>query len=229
MIRQEHDYETSSGPVAYGEIVATTRDKTSGLFVGPGVVEATPIYVVRLVGSFICDYCSTPPNARVPHGSEILFTHAPSATGGGAFSIGNGPTDLASLGTVYRLPQPTEMPPSGQTTSGNRTVRVVPDSSVAGGQSVAVTVTGFGLGDRVWLSECASAADANALGCGQQLLSHSFIVRGDGRAGPGSIAVIDPAPFAPGPDATRLRPCSGCVVMATIGDDGFAYAPVTVR
>jgi hypothetical protein len=105
VMQRVHDYERADGPVAYGEIVETTLDKTDVLFGSQHKFDTSPVYAVRLVGTFTCNTCSTPPHAVAPHGSEIVFTY--SRVAGvplGMFQIGNGPTDLSQFGRVYRLP-----------------------------------------------------------------------------------------------------------------------------
>jgi hypothetical protein len=91
------------GPVSYAEVVATTRDKLYGLFGGPQKLDTSPIYLVRMVGKFVCNECSFPFGGSAPHGNEIMFIYS-RGTGQGAFQIGGGPTDVSQFGTVYRLP-----------------------------------------------------------------------------------------------------------------------------
>jgi hypothetical protein len=109
VMQQVHGYELADGPLAYGEIVATTRDKTYALFGGRIPIDTRPIYLVRLVGTFTCDECSTPSRkAPTPHGTEILFIFSHAQTDPtnplGGFSIGDRRTDLSHFGRVYRLP-----------------------------------------------------------------------------------------------------------------------------
>ena len=109
VMQQVHGYETADGPLTYGEIVATTRNKTYAVFGGRIPIDTRPIYLVRLVGTFTCDGCSTPSNKTpAPHGTEILFIFSPVPTDPthplGGFSIGDQQTDLSQFGTVYRLP-----------------------------------------------------------------------------------------------------------------------------
>ena len=97
------------GPVSYAEVVATTRDKVYGLFGGPQKLDTSPIYVVRMVGTFVCNECSRPPGVSAPRGNEILFIYSRGTGHGaaqieGAFQIGRGPTDISRFGKVYRLP-----------------------------------------------------------------------------------------------------------------------------
>jgi hypothetical protein len=96
----------SDGRVDYGEIVATTRDKTYALFGGRTPVDTRPIYFVRLVGTFTCNGCSVPPGAVAPHGNEILFTVTVPQTQppNDVFEVGSRAVDLSTFGTVYRLP-----------------------------------------------------------------------------------------------------------------------------
>ncbi|MDQ1461341.1 MAG: Sortilin, neurotensin receptor 3 [Actinomycetota bacterium] len=97
------------GPVAYAEIVVTTRDKVAAIF---GTSPQSPtgvVEVMRVVGDFVCTECSTPPHVATPRGHEILLliprdsVHFPQG-GGSGFSIGERVTDLSGFGTVYRMP-----------------------------------------------------------------------------------------------------------------------------
>ncbi len=101
---QNFEYD---GPVSYAEVVATTRDKLYGLFGGPQKLNTSPVYLVRMVGRFVCNECSRPPGASVQRGNQILLIVPRGASlglsGVGAFGIGDGSTDLSQFGTVYRL------------------------------------------------------------------------------------------------------------------------------
>lgn len=69
------------------------------------------------------------------------------------------------------------------------TVTITPPSHLKDGQTVEVSVTGFGVGGKVWLSGCASASAVTDLGCGAQLAAQSFLVTDDTRAGSASLVV----------------------------------------
>lgn len=116
-------------------------------------------------------------------------------------------------------------------TTANPQVEVMPNSGLVDGQKIRVKVTGFGIGGKVWLSECAAAADANNLGCGPQLAQQTLLVTDNRRSGSVSFVVRNRA--ATGSHESRdLRPCaSGCVLVATAGQlagyldlKNFAYA-----
>lgn len=88
-------------------------------------------------------------------------------------------------------------------------------------------VTGLGVGGKVFLSECASAAVASDLGCGAQLAAQSFLVTDDSRAGHATFIVSASASADPlGTGA--LRPCADrCVIVATLGNGyPFVVAPI---
>ena len=104
---------------------------------------------------------------------------------------------------------------------------VSPASHLTDGQTVEVRVTGFGVGGKVWISECASAADASSLGCGRDLAGQLFLATDDSRAGSSTFMVSAKAPIKY-PSAT-VEPCANrCVIVATLGD-GFPYvvAPIS--
>jgi hypothetical protein len=92
---------------------------------------------------------------------------------------------------------------------------------------VQVHVTGFGVGGKVFLSECAAASDANEAGCGQQLAAQPFILTDQSRNGSGRFGVVASA-SAKSYDMSQLLPCTTkCVLVATSGIAGdFAYAPL---
>ena len=107
------------------------------------------------------------------------------------------------------------------------TVTVSPPARLKDGQVVKVSVTGFGVGGKVWLSECASADVATDLGCGVELAAQPFLVTDDSRAGSGELVVRGRASatsLAAGPS----MPCADrCVIVATLGS-GYPYvvAPI---
>jgi hypothetical protein len=54
------------------------------------------------------------------------------------------------------------------------TVTVSPSNNLHNGEKVSVTVSGFDIGAKFFLSECADARDVNSGGCGQQLAAQPF-------------------------------------------------------
>ena len=105
-------------------------------------------------------------------------------------------------------------------------VIVTPSTDLTNGETVEVSVTGFGVGGKFWISECASAADASTAGCGT-----AFSTFGMTRAtGSGSQELTVSSTARSGPTTTSsTTPCSGqCVVVATAGIGyGYASAPIT--
>ena len=108
-------------------------------------------------------------------------------------------------------------------------VTITPSSELHDGQAVRVQVTGFGVGGKVWLSECASAAVVTELGCGAELAAQTLLVTDDSRAGGASFVVRSRASngVLPGPDVA----CADqCVIVATQGPGfGHAIAPIAFR
>jgi hypothetical protein len=120
-------------------------------------------------------------------------------------------------------------------TSVKPKVAVVPNAGLVDGQRVRVRVTGFGIGAKVWLSECATASDASDLGCGLQLPQQTLLVTGNDRSGSATFVVRNHAAVK-GYDTADPRACtSACVVVATQGDEpvthdlGHAFAPIAFR
>jgi hypothetical protein len=96
-------------------------------------------------------------------------------------------------------------------------VTVTPSDELRNGQRVTVRVTGFAVGGKVFLSECATSAAANALGCGSQLAAQWFLVTGNNRAGSGTFTVSGRASAGPGSSAGTRRCAYRCVIVATLG------------
>ena len=110
----------------------------------------------------------------------------------------------------------------------NPKVAVTPSTNLTNGEMVEVEVTGFGVGGKFFLSECASAADANDEGCGPQLAAQPFGVTNNSGAGSYGFTVTSMAPTSPYNTSSTLPCTDQCVIVATVGIDyGYAYAPVT--
>jgi hypothetical protein len=106
-------------------------------------------------------------------------------------------------------------------------VRVAPSDHLADGQTVQVSVTGFGVGGIVRISECATASTANDLGCGLELAAQTILVTDDGRVGAAPFTVH--ARARAGPGVAAIEPCTDrCLIVATLGP-GFGFADATVR
>ncbi len=107
------------------------------------------------------------------------------------------------------------------------TLTVSPASHLTDGQTVEVRVTGFGVGGKVWISECASAADATSIGCGRELAGQLFLVTDDSRVGSSNFTVSAKAPIKY-PSATVETCANRCIIVATLGV-GFPYvvAPIS--
>ncbi len=137
-------------------------------------------------------------------------------------------TDLTVPTPMLDVLDLSAVPVAPAVTATHPAVTVMPASGLFTGQTVAVRVTGFGVGGKVWLSECASAQDASSLGCGTQLAAQPFLVTDDTRAGVGTFTVSLHAATQP----LQPRPSAGCadqcVLVATLGD-GLAYAVARIR
>ena len=102
-----------------------------------------------------------------------------------------------------------------------------PAGNLVDGQSVSIGLSGFIAGSSVRISECATAASANALGCGAELGAQATSVTGtDGSA---SLTFTVSARAAAGPLETgAIEACSNqCVIVATVGP-GFAFASAPI-
>lgn len=110
------------------------------------------------------------------------------------------------------------------------TLTVSPSTHLTDGQTVEVRVTGFGVGGKVWLSECISAAAASDLGCRAALADQPFLVTDINRAGSARFVVRDSAfdrAVFPYPPRVPSRCLDQCVLVVTLGS-GLPYivAPI---
>jgi hypothetical protein len=105
-------------------------------------------------------------------------------------------------------------------------VIIVPASHLRDAQTVEVRVTGFGVGGKVWLSECASIDEATSAGCGRDLAGQPFLVTDDTRAGSATFTVSGNAP-GKYPSATLETCADRCVIVATLGY-GFPYVTAPI-
>ena len=94
---------------------------------------------------------------------------------------------------------------------------VIPSANLHDGQQIQVSVRGFPhLGEKVFLSECATAGAVNGLVCGDQLAGQTFLFTDDRGSASGSFVVH--ASAAAGPFSSPSAGCSSkCVLMATLG------------
>lgn len=88
---------------ASAQIVATTDRKAFAIW--GGTHDDKPIYVVQVVGKFVCDSCYGPVASKAPRGDALQVFFDASGNGAG-FGFSPQPRDIAQLGKVYRLPLP---------------------------------------------------------------------------------------------------------------------------
>ena len=110
-------------------------------------------------------------------------------------------------------------------------VSVTPASNLHDGQEVQVRVSGFDIEGKFSVSECAIAAQASDLGCGQQLALQAFSLTDVSGQGYMTFEIHSRAfqAFAGAEGGSSARTCTyQCVIVATLGDSyAFAYAPIT--
>ena len=105
-------------------------------------------------------------------------------------------------------------------------VTVTPSRNLKNDQKVTVSVRGFDSGGTFFISECASASDANSAGCGRQLAAQPFGVTNNIGNGSYTFTVSTSAGIKPYNKAT-VQCTDQCVIVATVGIGfGFAYAPI---
>lgn len=118
--------------------------------------------------------------------------------------------------------------PAAAVQTHNPKVEVTPSADLSDGERVEVAVTGFGVGGKFFLSECASAARANSLGCGPQLAAQPFGVTNNSGAGSFGFTVTSMAAVSPYNTTSTLYCTDQCVIVATVGGGGgFSYTPIT--
>ena len=102
------------------------------------------------------------------------------------------------------------------------TVTITPSTGLKDGQTVQVDVTGFGVGGKVFLSECASAVAASSLGCGAELAAQPFLGTDDSRTG-STVLALRASAHSDSSSTGPLTTCADqCVLVATIGA-GYPY------
>jgi hypothetical protein len=144
---------------------------------------------------------------------------------GGCGTNTNVPVPSAS---VVATASPTELVPALTATAPTVTIR--PDGPYRDGEVISVSVGGFGVGSKIWLSECASSSVASDLGCGAELAAQPFLVTTEDGSGTGAFTIASQA----ADQSLRPRPavpCADrCVIVATLGSGyPFAMAPISVR
>lgn len=94
---------------------------------------------------------------------------------------------------------------------------VTPSANLHDGQQVHVSIQGFPhLGEKIFLSECATAGAVSGSGCGDQLAGQIFLFTDDRGSANGSFVVH--ASASAGPLSSPPSGCSSnCVLMATLG------------
>jgi hypothetical protein len=116
----------------------------------------------------------------------------------------------------------------GGTIAGStQRVRVTPSTDLHSGEKVHVYVTGLGLDAKFWISECASRADANGDGCGEQLAAQPFGETNMDGAGSYTFVVRSAASDKPYYSGAFQKCFKQCVLVAAGGDTFFADAPIT--
>ncbi len=105
-------------------------------------------------------------------------------------------------------------------------VRVLPSRDLHNGEKVLVRVSGFAIGMKFWMSECATGSDVHKDGCGSQLAAQPFGLTDLSGAGSYSFIVRTSAATSPY-NAKLRRSCTAqCVLMVTDAAN-LAYIPLT--
>ena len=106
-------------------------------------------------------------------------------------------------------------------------VHVTPASNLHSGETVIVTVRGFDIGGKFFMSECATAADANEGGCGAELAAEPFGVTDVTGSGRITFVLSSRAGVRPYDPSDTVACRQSCVLVATGGlNSSFAMAPL---
>jgi hypothetical protein len=205
------NYEVLSGQASFGVAV---RGLPHHALVGIDWANNT----VRgyLVGNFRTDR----------HGTSMADTARIYRTGEtrGYKLVLTSPTNTRAIGTLWPCGPPPLNPPA---VAVDPNIAVSPRTGLADGATVKVAVSGFGVAGKVFLSECDSAQDANALGCGPQLAAQPFLLTGEHRSGSATFVVRVRAAALPYSSAPSVTCAEFCVIVATQGGSGaWAVAPI---
>lgn len=90
-------------------------------------------------------------------------------------------------------------------------------------------MSGFGKGEKFFVSECAASVDANAAGCGLQLAAQPFGLTNSSGQGSLTFRVSSTAATKPyNTITTRTCSTTGCVLVATAGiGSGYGAVPLS--
>lgn len=147
---------------------------------------------------------------------------------------------LAIFAAACGVPQKPSAVPRTTSTTGKASVvleaggvSVTPSNDLHDGQEVTVDIKGFPPGWKVFVSECTTPLEANALGCSNQLALQPFTF--SSQAGNGSIPFVVHSSAGTAPYSETIAPCSGeCVIVATSGNPvgtrvhgAYYMAPIT--
>lgn len=107
-------------------------------------------------------------------------------------------------------------------------VRVSPSTGLVDGQTVTVSVSGFGAHGRYHVSECATDADVSEAGCGNVLAAQPAVRTGASGAGSARFVVSSSAAAASGTTSSEVQCTDGCVLVVSGGlGHVLALAPLT--
>jgi hypothetical protein len=106
-------------------------------------------------------------------------------------------------------------------------VTVTPASNLRNGEKVRVTVSGYGLGAKFFVSECADAKDVSPGGCGGQLALQNFGLTNMMGSGSYVVTVKNVAATGLSPKGPFRTCLNNCVLTATGGEGGAnSYVPL---
>ncbi len=197
----------------------------------PGVTVPDVLGLPAIKAAYRIDFAHLKPVCRDAQRRGTVVEQRPTAGAdvprGSVVTIisGDGDCPAVKLQPITpSTPTPTGLAPALRTHTPK--VIVTPSTNLTTGEMVEVSVTGFGMEGKFWITECASATDATTSGCGT-----AFGLFGMTKAtGSGSYELPVRSTARSGPYTTSsTASCTDqCVIVATAGHGfGYAYAPVT--
>lgn len=160
-----------------------------------------------------CDASSLRVTHLCPKGSSTIFVVRNKRTY--VLRVDQRPITLAKQFGMGAITEVCGYTPSSG--SNGPVLHVVPMANLHNGEVVVVRVSGFPPG-KAFLSECASAADVNVIGCGAQLALQPFVVI-EGGGGTERFIVSDHASSTPLTSELTAVCTTQCVLVATSGEN----------
>ena len=219
-----HLFTSSGKRLAF---VETPYHWTPSLPTPSGPIVITPSQPWAIVEMDWCGFPQAPRRMTIAHPGWRRPVVIPASTFAPSFfrppSCAGDSTNRLALDVTRKLGP-------GGITGRVPTVTISPAINLHDRETVVVSVRGFDIGGKIFLSECATAADANMGGCGEQLAAQPFGLTGVTGSGRYTFTVSNRAGARPYDSADMAACHHSCVLVATGGlGSTFASAPLRFR